>query len=679
MFTNSKGAFTIDYYINYNIVSLQFVIQANGFKDFIFKRSIPFDKNILDLGDIYLDNNKTYTYTLIDSLNNKISNANVNFYKSYKKSPVVQKMSDIDGIVSVTEQELLINSNNTEVLGLHIIMDNKKEAFINQDSLIEEQFINQVNGQNNINNCNYNIIINSFKTYKAKVIDDIHKEGIKDARVSLKALRNAFDFPLDKFDVLTDNYGQFEMKIPILYREQDFFIEVIANNYCSAKIITDPYPSTIELDKYVDFIDCLVINSKTSKPLINETLKTDNNRSYKTNNDGHLLFPIKSNNNKIRILLFSKDFDLVFNGFTVLNTDEYGRKSTTIIMDKVVSKVLKVYVRDELNLPISGAKVKIQLDDLSNSITNNLSITDCKGVASFEGLFTNSNKINFDISHSLFPILDKDPVEPTEIKVDELNKNEIEYYITLKRGILLQNIHVVSDNNINFTNTKVYAELFDENGNNIVLSEITNDNGTCDIAFPVFDKGIIYVDKRPDTIIHLNYNMILANNNITLIVPRSIKTEYLIEGIIHDSTGLPLNNVKILLKREDSRGWELSKSNNNGKYKFIAFKGIRYNIMINNHMNNGYFYEGKKVTNVYAGDQVDIEITKYNGVQIYLTGIKEVFFDKITKNNYDVWIAERNGKIINPIRIIKDDHKVTFIGIPDGQYKVFVQVNNNKI
>ena len=96
-------------------------------------------------------------------------------------------------------------------------------------------------------------------------------------------------------------------------------------------------------------------------------------------------------------------------------------------------------------------------------------------------------------------------------------------------------------------------------------------------------------------------------------------------------------------------------------------------------MNNGYFYEGKKVTNVYAGDQVDIEITKYNGVQIYLTGIKEVFFDKITKNNYDVWIAERNGKIINPIRIIKDDHKVTFIGIPDGQYKVFVQVNNNKI
>jgi hypothetical protein len=394
------------------------------------------------------------------------------------------------------------------------------------------------------------------------------------------------------------------------------------------------------------------------------------------------LFSLRiGSDNKVRSFIYAPKEKLAFSERT-LKIDNKKEEPLIIPFERMILNKLDILVVDSCGRPVSNADIKLSYRSAHNSIDTN-AFTQINGKASLIIFSTEPTDACLTIRHPDFGLIKSGP-----FRVDYQNifmngealdlGEDVDLTFTLQRGVLLQNIRVVDGAGNPMESVCVEANLESEDGTLIHQYGLTNFNGTCDISFPQFKNGVMMVSGRPDTKIHIDYDLVLKGRSITLVRQDSINPACMIKGKVVDEAGRPAESALVLPTvmegQQHDTPWALN-TDKNGRFSFPAFADRIYQVSVEPYKKYEQWYWCEPLSNIVAGSNLKIRMKSTNSIKV---NFKELREEVGYRKEINAWLEGEKGQRIQPAWVHPSMFNMLFLGVPDGTIRAVLCTQEGK-
>jgi RNA polymerase sigma-70 factor (ECF subfamily) len=713
--TNSQGEFTGSFYAldNESPDSIYLTSSLEGYLD--TKTSININSSNIDCGIIYLDSDKYHTIKVVNLSGAGIKNAVVHLLNERFETAVYKYITDINGCCHIYD---------------HVLVDNQPSwssiKRLNTIHIKAEGYGDYIDFDVNWDSINPIIIkLAPPNIWHGKVIDNQSNHGIANAKIvhSIYIGDNFFALKglIDKAYLLThsDAYGLFSMPTLDIVNLSDkkYYIRCHADDYktyssdkCGISL-NNKYPGilTLEIDKR-DKLLCKAIDDQSKLPLKKSLVQIY--PSYNSASDQHtdsngifklVSFSYSDLEKGRELSLYITEIDnnnrkFVFDN--ILNENLFEDGVCVLPFKEIIMESVKVGVKESTGKPVKGAcpvLLKESPYHKNRFHSCRTKYTDNDGIVCFDLWLTQPTKIMLKNIHCdgyqyhrqmFFELPLEADYSDIEISYDE--NNESIMWFTMNRSTLIQNVKVVNQSGQPIPDACVIASLdlikkdtVDQAASNIF--RLTNKDGVCDINFPPFKEGELYIKERTDTLININPDDVY-NSNLVIVCRDEPQVHRSIRGAIWDENNKPLSGIIVMpVDKTDKRRLQHCKqviSDKNGEFILPVAPNRYYNLnlfKVSSNRNKSTCI--KRLVKTEPGVDLIIKITndQLSGLNVSFSALWEKHCDIFGKNGaintdikYEAWLEDVSGARVNCIKKKAIWNCVTFYGINASKVKCIV-------
>lgn len=727
---DGEGRFslTVPFFPEQRPRSIYLSLSADGFLD--SRTSIPCpDKGLqVDLGSFYLRRDKEHRLKIVDESEKPISGALVRFMRTHHLGPTVEKRSDAAGFITVSDAELTRSNSSTwrfkRLNVVHLVAKGKADHIIygfdwERPSSIEIQ-------------------MQPAAIWSSRVLDRETGKPVVDARVALDFDRASITATVSKYigydeiQATTDAAGCFSMQKLTFTASGGRFLSFSCFSTEYHKFdardedisLENGFPAEIYLHRATDsrHLLCRAMDRETHQPLCGFMIHwstryqlisdeiTDESGLFNFHN-----FDLESLRRRFPIRLFLTEVahpqeKRAFYG--ILGFENMVDDVCEIPFQKILVESLTVGVRDESGQPVAGAHVEIwrEIKERPGSWGScSGPITDEEGQTVLDLWLIESMRLELrSINHH-----DYCPHPRVEFTVpfseSTMPANGMEFdpvtkvlWFTLRRGLLFQDIRVVNQNDEPLRDERVCGEINDVDMGGSIKKKLTiygktGQNGFCEMTFPFFSDGILYVMDRPDSIVHVDYDLLLKRQQITLYCFDEPSPDRSIQGIVRDEMGAPLKGVMVRIYELESGSRRITFADNknrrtgdNGQFSFHVAMNRMYKLRaFSNITGSTQWTTVFEKDNLTAGECLDIklETKEITGIQVRFGSFFNMMEEKYKTStdvlrfwsfDYEAWLENESGERVEPYKTTKGVNTVSFRGIPESKIRVFVRAGTGE-
>jgi len=661
--TDESGAFTIFFPVENteNISALHLQVYSQGYRGVATTRPFNVEDHSQSFGTIYMLENKTHSMLVVNSNYEPIEGAQVKVIcdANYDEDfIVVNKRTDSIGKVQITDEELLIDMRH---LALCVTALNKADHYgeISKKQPLPERIIMEEEGY-----------------WNGRVVDAESGFGIPGATVKLMIV-NPRDLTYPKIKPLeTDGNGYFELKRFTGW--QGVITITTASGYMPAHIFrrrSPTPPELIAMESSAGFKHVQVFDVSTEQPLPDLEIQMDYYGETVTDNNGIFRYPFKYGNSKFCIT--TSDYER-FKYECDADENKNGDIKSVYLQPMVLQNLkgkITIKLRDEIGLPIPG--VAIQMYTYVG--TGNMGLweqTNMMGEAVFHPNASNGIKVTFKIRRTGFSS------HYSEHNDIDFSKDTILEFV-LNRGTLFQGLRVLDEFENPVCNKYIQGQVVLKDGKVQSILEKTDEDGKCNLTFPPFIRGYVFVSQRPDTAVDLTYEMISNQKNITIIFTKEIDLQSMIQGVVQDENGTPMSGAYAEIfdrfdHAEDSK-YKFSDTcrvASNGTFRVPVNRSKIHKLSFSPLYRNDHLYMTKDIYNISAGANLTVTMKSYKGVIVSLLPIWKQLNPPISKNN--TWLENEEGITVIAGKTVYDKTQVFFINVPPGKMRAAIEIETGK-
>ncbi len=677
--TDDKGFFsaTCSVPVESDVSAFQLHFTCEGYRSFKTVFPLLDSKKVLNCGCFYLDVNRTFDIQIIDGGSDPVSGARLRIFKDRSRSIFLERFSDRQGFVSFTADEINLDRTGWRHLALAVRAPGYSDYV----------YICSLGGRR-VYSVNFpdEIILMPHSIWSGWVVDSETGHGIPGAMVHYDTLLWGLGDLLPESQTTTDASGYFEL--PII----DFECELYGDNRCFETSVRaecynsfsslphkDPYPGFIALRKHSGWITGLAVVDSTDEPLVNTKIESPlGDRMTDENGCFNLL---ARHVDDFRFIATIPDRKLHFYG----KLDRDSMKSSCVIVPfkPTIQMKFTSLVVDELDCPVSNASCRL-VSRISDAIkTKNDRATDVKGMAIHELYWVDEPKSTYmEIYHPDFCRFISEEFELGGNNCIELEKNDKPMKFVLRRGLVFRNIKVMDSSGQGKGNVGISAEIDTCNGETVRLFASSDRRGLCVMTFPFFDQGKIYVDKRPDITIELDYTRIMRGEWINLVVHEEMNPDSILEGIVVDERGVPIESVRVRPSVAEGKRYTIASriTTESGKFRIPVLKDRLYNLIFYRDMEKGVKYKVQKEKGLKAGSYLTVTMRESRGVEVTLiSSLSWNEMQDLSKIGFKVWLEMEDGSAVDAGEIIYDLFGIIFLDIPDGKLRAVIRDSEGKL
>lgn len=671
--TDASGVFRLALPIDQvgSIKSLLFNFDARDYKH--LETAIRFSEEELlsECGTFFLRKNRIHSVRIVDSAGQPVPSAKLDLFKESQSRPFVEKRADSDGIVRIPEDEIewstwLWTDSVIRVTGsgiapyISLLSDSGNPPTDDDSSLLPGEIVVEPRG-----------------FWTARVVEKGTTEGVAHATIQLRQSGIRRWFPLiESKSVITDDAGYFQLPRYTSPRGHLLELAVNADGFIPTKLhLVGEISELVEITRATVLKRAMAVDASSGQPLSGIRLNLDflnGSIDVETDKSGQFVVPLESGKEHF-LQIETIGFEPLF--LRSLNPSSLTENPWTISFtpQKQALAELKIIVQDELARPVAGAAVDISYHHSQDGefYANDSLFTGLDGFVIFLPPSTPPSIAKVKIQKIGFCPLTPGPIH---LKGDE----QCEESYVLRRGTLFQNIRVVDENGSPVPGQIVAAVLTLEDGTSTYAGGVSDSQGFCDIAFPVFVDGRIGVQSRQDTFISIKYQTLIASDWIPLVVSNDIETAPKILGIVQDVDGNPLGGVVLDLSMMgeasgQSSTWVITEKD--GSFSLLTPYDCMYRLSspLRRRVGSGaggdaHWYTTQDITHIRAGDNLKVVMTSYNSVVVSLESLGSSF-----PREYDAWLETDEGVLTIVEKILKYRHKIHFVGVPPGSIRAVVR------
>lgn len=669
--TDDEGFFSATCFLDLesDVSAFHLHFTCEGYRDLKTVFPLLDSKKTLNCGNFYLDVNHQFNIRILDEKNKPVSGARLRIFEGSANSIFLDKFSDTQGSVSFTASEIFLGKGGRQWFGLNVrapgFSDFVYSSYQGGPSTKTRLFPDE-------------IVLPQHSIWVGRVVDAETGRGISGATVCYESmLMRQIDF-IPESRTTSDPLGHFQLPI-IVFEDQfwtdnrSFHTTAWAECYRSFSSLTleDPYPGIIELRKDPGWITCVAVVDDSSEILANTRIEfisedrtTDENGCFRI-----------SGRHARRFMATIPDRKLLFYG----KLDIEGQQSGFVVVPFKPTPQLELrsLVVDELGCPVVEANCRL-VSQISDDVkTGNDRSTDVNGMAVHELCWVDCPKKTYmEITHPEFCRLVSEPFMLGGDECIEHAGRDRPMKFVLRRGIVFRNIRVLDPNGERIPYVQVTAEFCTRDGENIRLYDSADRRGLCTMTFPPFDQGKIYVDERPDIATELDYNRIMKGEWINLVVHDEMNPGTILEGIVVDERGMPINDVRVRpAVAEGEWHWiDAMNTGEDGKFKFPVLGDRLYVMSFHKGMDRGVMYTTQEETGLKAGDYFTVTMPKRLGVEVRIRsslGWEEV--RELKKKGFKAWLEREDGSAVDAGEEIDSWISIIFLDIPNGKLRAVVR------
>lgn len=633
-------------------------VKAQGFKDLEAAISGNPGDLVMNCGSYYLEENEIHTILITDHQGGPVSGAHLSLTKIFANGPFLEKVSDSRGCVKIPDQEV----ERKTWLKYRTILQVKASGMADYFHII-----------NDSDNPHFpsEIRMSPEGVWRGRVLDEKTGKGIWGARISLVKRRDVMSEGWPEAEcVKTGDLGEYAIKSCVCYPSNHPRFYVWAKGY-ESRIFEEKIPEEIFLCKLKNKKRGLVVHRDTGQPLAGLKLqimfiKREMRDEGVTDHLGYFDFPVLDGE--------PTHLQIKAQGYRryriKLVPEIFAQEEWIIPLKPMVHKKLTVKVRDQLNRPVKGAMVQNRYCE----VIQDLIYTNHRGEANFSmDLFDlkqdETPTAEIYITRTGFRSLKPPPVA--------LNKNPKQSCVfVLERGALFQNIKVLDEKGAPWPMANLSVQLYHKNGESEVIISMTDKYGFCNLGFPEFQNGVIFVKDRADAAIYFTYQSLLKGEGITLVVPNEVAKHRSIQGRWTDPSGYPISGIHVFYSAMDALDnfYSHTTSNKDGNFLIKTFKDKLYRVFFHLFYNqrNGFYYVGEGINNIKPGSQLDITLTPCTGIEVKLYALR---MSCGPSNDFKSWLEDESGSILKAKHSMLgfDASSLYFIDAPEGRMRAVVE------
>lgn len=665
--TDSTGSFEIILPEEYagDLDSLNLRLSASGYKNLETNLPVDDSERNVDCGCFYLRKNRIHQVRIVDRAGRPIPAARLELFKENHERPFVDRTADSDGIVKIPEDQIewstwlwtdsLIRVTGAEIAThLAYLTDMDVPPRDNETPLLPSE-----------------IIVDRDGTWNFRIVEKGTDTGVPGAKVQVRRSRfMEWSIPIGSEPITTDEAGYFQLDRSACPRGRRL-AEIIANadGYIpGVHLVDEDLPDRIELERATLVKRARLIDSSTGNLLPGlrvEVFLYAGSMEKVTDAAGEFDFPLIADR-ECYFSLSAPGYEPV--SFSPLKPEDLAGGSWTIELTPLSSKrkALRINVQDELARPVSGAMVEVSFHRAGDGayMANDCLLTDISGEALFHPTSTKISTARLTIKKAGFR-----PIQPDPIRL-EGDKHSTGCY-TLRRGFLFQNIRVVDETGRPVPGEVVVGFITLKDGSSAHTGGISDAQGFCDMAFPEFESCRICIRKRPDTLIEIRYESLLAQDWIPLVLPRNVDTAPKFTGTVMDESRRPLGGVVLHLSVIGEESGLLSRtmiSEVDGSFSVLTPVNLTYRLSSPLRRRVGRYsagdeswYTTDEIAHIKAGDDLTVIMKSFNCVTVSLEGSM-----KFPRDEYEAWLETNGGSTLSPLKTLKYRREVNFVGVPAG-------------
>jgi hypothetical protein len=315
-----------------------------------------------------------------------------------------------------------------------------------------------------------------------------------------------------------------------------------------------------------------------------------------------------------------------------------------------VKSVVRVHVLDEWERPLNGARVELSSERelvkdgqrIEGFVINQNSRTDQAGLAEIKPITAAGSEAHLNVTHAGY-----EPYRSETIILSD--DRDHEETVILKRGTLFQRIHLEDEQGAPLREETLIAELTLPGGHRMQMHARSDRKGRCSMAFPRFEEAALYIQGRPDTRVPLDFDSILKQEEIKVVLFEEVAPDFAIQGTIRNARGMPLEGIRVKLVQQRFAGkpipdWAFKsrKTDEQGAFRILAGQDSTYVLEITNPSADGFKYHSVTFDNLERGDYRDIILEVITGiVEADLDWIKGQF--GFLPSSQDLWLEDETG------------------------------------
>jgi RNA polymerase sigma factor (sigma-70 family) len=609
----------------------------------------------LDVGTFFMDEDPVHRIRIFGPEGEPVSGAVLRFSKPSNRSPAAEKVSDRDGAVEVSDQELSRNRWVPDMLSLHVQAEGMADCF----------FFRIWSGRP----MPVRITMEAASRWHGRILDAETGLGIAAADVRIRTHNRALKYPMEEMAGLcavTDREGGFSL--PRLTLEGGrAFLSVLAPCYFVRNTSPGKFPREIRLERPASEEPCLAVEEGTGLPLGGFRIRSDRDYLAVSDSSGRVRLPVSEEEPvfAVRTLSARRLTDLDDRRFFKGRLDDGGDARETPVLSFVTisQERLTVRVRDRAGRPVAGAIVSIDIDGTPATPRE---YSDGNGCAFFEMSIPEKRHARVTVvHHNLFF------ARPSPIQLGP-EGGERGISVVLGRGRLFQNIRLVNERAEPLACVHVEGRVRMAGGLEVAWGRITDDKGLFDVTLPPFVDGCIEIKGRPGTRTCFDFEQFSAGVDQVLHIPDQSAFDGIIEGVATDSAGIPLKGavMRCLLTGGAFRFENRARTDGEGTFSIPVLTTGTYSLKFSPHLERGKWFVAEPRTGVLSGDRVLITMQEYTGVLVHFpsfghrpecSGLPEL-----------PRLESPEGTVIEPRKIIRFRDRALFAGLPDGEMRAVI-------
>jgi len=702
--------------------SIYVSLTAEGFLDRRTSVPCPAQGLQVDLGSFYLRRDQLHRLRVVDESGEPICGARVRFMQPDYRGPVVEKRSGASGFFTISDAELTQSqfsawgSRRLDIV--HASAESRADHFMCD---FDWERPNPIE-----------IPMQRAGIWSSRVLDRETGRSVKDARVALdidhvsigKYLRQ------DQRHATADEAGCFSMPKLTFAAPGDSFLSFVCYGTGYERFeardekmsLANGFPPLILLELAAErrMLQCRAVSAESHLPLAG--FKVERGINYfsvwdeVTDDEG--LFRLRncspaSLERRWRRFLFLTSVTpphekRAFSG--VLCVENMVEGVCEIPFKEILLESITVGVQDESGRPVAGAHLDIMKTMADGSGYGcGAPLTDSDGLSVIDLLLTEPIRLSLrSIGHMNHgphpPVTFSVPIDESAEPVDgmAIDPDSGVLWFTLRRGLLYPDIRVVDQTGKPLDDMLVCGELDDVDMGGTkrktwLISGRTDRTGFCEMTFPPFTKGILYVIDRPDTTIPVDYGQLLRWERITLLCGDDNPPDRSIQGVVRDEAGAPLKGVMLNLCETESGSSKITffdddyrSTGPDGKFSFPAALNRMYRLQASSNIEGTtHWLDVFEKRNLAAGDflEITLDSREITGVEVdfysFYCLLKEKY-DTATDSrtrwtfDYDVWLQDESGVRIKAGHTAKGDAGVIFRGIPESRVRAVIRAKTGE-
>lgn len=214
---------------------IDLIFKARGYRELITSRPIYGDRCTLELGAYHLHENRIHELLVKDRFENIVPGARLRLFNDYIATPMVEKVSDSEGKIRISDIELDRRRDAAGDMGLHITAPGMADYFGFRVAAMPKA-----------------IVMEPEATWYGRVEDAATGKGVAGAKIGIITSDPALKAPMERADsmgAVTDKQGRFIMAWPAIRGDAELCLCVHAEGYRVFASRDEVFPSRIRLRK----------------------------------------------------------------------------------------------------------------------------------------------------------------------------------------------------------------------------------------------------------------------------------------------------------------------------------------------------------------------------------------------------------------------------------------------